>query len=291
MGDFIRQHRKAGTLAALLFIIVLLIAAKYNFRTKSDIPPTPVNEAPVQAEIINKPTGIVRAGTVESPYVVPINSGFSGRVSDLYVIEGQTVKAGQALFKLEPSAVSEIASAGKTGVPPSGQDNYENALKDYTRYQKLYEQGAIPRRQLENAAARLQAAQANGGQDARAQNGTVTLTAPMVVVAPVDGTVADLAAAAGSTLQAGQQVMTLGGGQKVEVVVQLEQKELYLVHLGTPAAIEVDGNAIKGQVASIFPLVQENTIPGFLAYIKLTNLPDGLLKPGMSVTIRIDTGI
>ncbi len=274
----------------MLIAALLIIAARQDFWIKPAGPPAAMNEPPAQAETVSKPAGIVRSGSVVRSFVVPVNSGFFGRVSEVYVQEGQAVKAGQPLFKLEASLGGGEASAQAANPrfgAPSGQDSYDNTLKEYNRLKRLYELGAIPRRQLENAAARLQQAQAS---EQAAGSVGAALSGPVTVTAPVDGIVSDLVAAAGSTVQAGQQVLALGSGETVEVVVSLEQKELYLVQLGTPVAIEAEGQTVMGQVLSIFPEVRENKISFFLAHVKLNNPPAGLLKPGMAVNVRIDTG-
>ena len=289
MGKFFQQYQKPIAVAALVLIGSLLAAAKYNvfpFQAKPGISQAPVNNAAiVQASTANMPAGIVRTGTVESSIVVPINSEYTGRVSEMLVKEGQAVKAGQPLFKLEPSSVGND-SAG-TAVPR--QDSYTTALNEYNRLQKLYELGAIPRRQLENAAARLQEAK-DSSNNPSTSGVLLVLRGPATIKAPVDGIVTSLAASSGNTVQAGQQVMALGSGQTLEIVVPLEQNDLYLVHLGTPVAVEAAGQTVMGQVSSIFPEVQENKVSIFQAHIKLANAPADLLKAGMSVKVRIDTG-
>ena len=91
-------------------------------------------------------------------------------------------------------------------------------------------------------------------------------------------------------MQVGHQFMGLGSGQAVEVVVPLEQKELYQVQLGDAAAIEAADRTIMGRVAGIFPEVRDNQVVSFQAQIKLIDLPAGLLKPGMMVKVSIGTG-
>lgn len=273
MVDYIKRHRKLSIFAML--IIVLAAAAKYDFSVKPGITPVPANDVTVPVET-NKPTGIIRAGSVESSSGITINSQFSGRVSEIYVAQGQAVKAGQPLFKLEV--------VYNTGITSLSGDSYENALKEYNRLQKLYELGAIPRRQVETAAARLQTAQQSSTRGPNTPKGPITVTAP------VDSIVTRLAVASGDAVENGQQVMVLGGSQAVEVVVPLEQKELNLVGLGTPATIAVAGHTIKGKVSSIFPEAQESNVPSFRAHIMIIDPPDGLLKTGISVNVQIDTG-
>jgi len=307
VGKMIQKYRTPIALTALLLLVALTLAASYNLFpvtlwTQQIIHRTPVKVTAVSVNTINKPLRMARTGSSGHSASVPINTEFSGRLSELYVIEGQSVKTGQPLFKLEATSVSPggdepshlVAANQKAGVSQQRQNNYDNALEEVNRYQKLYEQGAIPRRQLENAQARLQQAQANlaNGQNAL-PSGKSTATAvngSATIKAPIDGIVTGLSITPGQTVQNGQQLMALGSGQEVEIVVHLEQNDLYLVHLGTPATIEVSNQTIIGQVSSIYPEVEANQISSFLAHIKLTNNPDGLLKPGMSANVRIDTG-
>lgn len=309
MGKMTQQYRPAAIIITVFLLSVALVLA-----ARSDlfpftlwfqhIPRTPVNVTAVPIGTINKPIRIDRPGFIENSTSIPLHTEFSGRVSEIYVTEGQAVKAGQPLLKLQgssgPSGDSGPSTATgenqKAGVSQQVQDNYDNALKDVKRYQKLYEQGAIPRRQLEDAMVRLQQAQAslNNGQNAMSSTNTNAITTTLhgsaTITAPIDGIVTGLSIAPGKTVQAGQQLMALGSGQEIEIVVHLDQNDLYLVDLGTTATAEVSNQTIMGQVSSIYPEVKDDKISSFLAHIKLTNNQDDLLKPGMPVNVRIDTG-
>lgn len=300
------QYRTTLGLAAILLIVALMLAARYGLLpitpwTQYIVPRTPVNVTAVPIGTMNKPIPIVGAGAIESPTSVPITAEFSGQISEVYVTEGQSIKVGQPLFKLlgssEPSTVSEITlpTNQNAGTNPQAQANYDNALKEANRDQQLYEKGAIPRRQAENSAARLQALQASlANQEAvpspktrttttRSSNGSTTISAP------ANGIVTGLSATVDKSVQAGQQLMVLDSGE-VQVVIAIEQNDLYLVHLGTPATIEVSGQALLGQVVSIYPELGINNLPTFRTHIKVTNDTGGLLKIGMSVNVRINTG-
>ena len=50
--------------------------------------------------------------------------------------------------------------------------------------------------------------------------------------------------------------MVLDSGE-VQVVIPIEQQDLYVVQLGTPATIEVSGQTMLGQVVSIYPEIGE----------------------------------
>jgi len=302
--NFLRYRTSLG-LAASLLLVALMLAARYGLLpatpwTQYIIPRTPVNVTAMPIGTMNKPIPIVRTGSIQSPTSVPIATEFSGQISEVYVTEGQPVKAGQPLVKLlgsaEPSTKSEIIVSNQSvGTNSQAQTNYDNALKEYNRDQQLYEKGAIPRRKVENDAARLQVLKESlaGNQETTHSSITGTTTATSggfaTISAPINGIVTGLSAVIDKAVQTGQQLMVLDSGE-VQVVIAIEQNDLYLVHLGTPATIEVSGQALLGQVVTIYPELGINNIPAFRTHIKVTNDTGGLLKTGMSVTVHINTG-
>jgi len=303
MKKFFLQYSTTVGLTAILLLVILMLAARYGLLpltpwTQYFAAQTPVNVTVVPIGTMNKSVPIVGTGSIESPTSVPITSEFSGRISEVYVAEGQAVKAGQPLVKLfgsaEPSTGSAINPPANQnpGKSPQAQTNYDNALKEYNRDQKLYEQGAIPRRQVDNSAARLQALQESvtNAQDTVHSPPTTAMSNGFATIsASINGTVTSLSAAVEKAVQTGQQLMVLDSGE-VQVVIPIEQNDLYLVHLGTPATIEVSGQTMLGQVVSIYPELGINNIPSFRTHIKVTNDTGGLLKIGMSVTVHINTG-
>lgn len=300
MGNFI-QRRATITLAVFFILAALAFAARGSLlplppwsRNMPAKAPVPVAAVPVNT--VNKPVRLVREGFAGNAAAVPVNTDYTGRVSELYITEGQPVKAGQPLLKLEATDGQSPGTATTNPPAEAGQhlqDNYDNALKKFTSYQKLYEQGAVPRRDLENAAAALQEARKDldsSRNGAFAGAAAAMLSGSVTVKASIDGIVTGLSAALGKTVQAGQQLMALGSGREINVVLRLEQNDLYLIHLGAAVRIEAPGKTVAGQVFSIYPAVEEQQIAAFLAHVKLADQPEALLEPGMAVTARIDTG-
>lgn len=306
MRKLTKQDRSIIAFIGLLFAIALLLSAKYNLlpvalgpQNQTSKPPIEITAVPLGT--INKPIQIIRAGSIENATLLPIKTESSGQLSEIYVTQGQAVKAGQPLLKIQLSTGSSVKQTAETSVTaaasPVAQIDYDNALKEFNHYQKLFEIGAIPRRQLDAAADRLQDAKDrlnNASEPATmpSANGTIysAANASATINAPVDGIITALTTALGNTVQPGQQLLSIGSGQSVEVVVPLAQNDLYLIHLGTPVAIEVSQQTIKGQVSRIDPQIEANQVSSFLAHIKLADNPADLLKSGMSVNIHIDTG-
>lgn len=292
-------------LAAMLLMGALTIAIRSELVPASVwrnymVSRTPINVNAVTVSTINKPIILARTGSVESSTTIPVNTEFSGYISEIFVTEGQPVKAGQPLLKLQQTSGSirdsnsESTANQETQAAQSSQDNYNRALQEFNRYQKLYELGGISRVQLENAKSRLQLAQEGlAGSQSSAPSTTATTiksNGAATIEAPIDGTVTGLIASSGKMMQAGQQLMALGSGQELEIVIRVEQPDLYLVNLGILATLEVANQTITGQVSHIYPAVETNKISAFMVHIKPLNKLDGALKPGMPANVRIDTG-
>lgn len=288
----IRQFPKSMMVITALLLAGLLVGGISFFLQRK---PVSVTVTPVST--VNKPLHIQRSGSVVQATMVPVYSPGAGHVSDVYVTAGQVVKAGQPLVKLEitgggdETIVAPDTPAEETS--SAAKDLYEKALKEYNRYQKLYEQGAIPRKQLEAAEVHLQAAEAGiqsqQGVAAPVRTSTV-VKGPVTIQASIDGTIAGSVVATGSEIQTGQELMALGSGQDVEIVVPLEQRELYFIQLGSQAVIEIEGQQLAGQVSGIYPEVKDKQITSFMAHIKLIQLPGNMLTPGKLVTVDITTG-
>ncbi len=290
MQGSIQQYRKLIIGITVLVLAGCLISAiHFTQQRMNQRTPVTVTAAPVST--VNKPLFIERKGSAVYATKVPVYSEGTGQVTEVYVQAGQAVKAGEPLMKLELSGDGAAAAPGSQVADTTvSKEIYENALKEYNRYQKLYEIGGIARKQLEAAEARLQAAQAGiESQQGSPIAGTVA-SGPVTVQAPIDGIITGSVAVAGSAISSGQELMALGSGQDVEVVLPLEQSELYIVQLGAQAVIQAGEQQLAGQVASIYPEVKDKQIAAFMAQLKLLQSPGNSLTPGTAASVRIATG-
>jgi len=308
MKKFFFQYRAVLSLVALLLLVSLVLGVHYDLIplplwVERIVPRMTVNVTAAPISTISKPVQIIRTGSIENPKSASVYTEFSGQITEIYVTEGQSVTANQPLFKILHSSEPEgnkkpdtAAMSQDHETNPQAQINYDNLLTEYNRLQKLYEQGAIPRRQVEAAANRLQAAKDNltdeGSTPTSQSSESTTIPASSssttTINAATSGKVLGLSASLGKTVETGQQLMFLDVGE-LQATIRVEQKDLYSLHPGTPATIEVSEQYVLAQVASIYPEVGENNIPSFRVQINIPNNTGGLLKTGMSVNVRINT--
>jgi HlyD family secretion protein len=124
----------------------------------------------------NQNPGVIylMAGKVESSEQADISSKITAKVAEIYVDVGSAVKKGDPIIKLDSNDLEAQVAQARAGVSiaqanlakivsgarpeeisqaqaafDSAKANYQNAKNTYTRYQQLFEVGAISRAQLE----------------------------------------------------------------------------------------------------------------------------------------------
>jgi len=165
-------------------------------------------------------------------------------------------------------------------------------------------------RTIETYTARIQEAQAQIEQaQAQARRAQVDLDATLLR-ASINGRVGDKTVRIGEYIQPGDRLMTLVPVHDVYLVANFKETQIGHMRIGQPASIAVDaldGHEIHGSVESFSPgtgaqfaLIPPNNATGnFTKIVQRVpvrirlHTPDnlrGLLVPGLSVTVDIDTG-
>ncbi|HET7084758.1 MAG TPA: efflux RND transporter periplasmic adaptor subunit [Rhizomicrobium sp.] len=208
-----------------------------------------------------------------SGYVVPrrkatLSAKISGKVAELNFEEGQKVKAGDVVARLDDSNY-QAALRQAEALLIQAKAGYDNATRYYTRYQALQAQGAIATDQVENQrilydTARTQydvaKAQVNAAESAlrdtvvRAPfSGVVT-----VRVAQVGEVVAPQASGGGDTRTG---ILTIVDMDSLEVLVDVSENYIERVQVGGEGVIHLDAFPdwdIPGSVIAIIPTADQS---------------------------------
>ena len=225
----------------------------------------------------SRPAGdLLLSGTIEARDA-DVGSLVGGRVAQVHVDEGASVRGGQPIVTLEPDLLdrqireqearvgSARASLTKALNGPRREETerarveWQNAEKERVRQEALLRQGLAPQQQYDNAssAARVarqsyeELARGNRPEDiaaARAglaeQEGQLAYLQrqreELVVRAPADGVVATMDLRPGDLVAANQPVATLLEPGEIWVRVYVPEPRLGLVKLNEPAEVSVD---------------------------------------------------
>lgn len=193
------------------------------------------------------------SGTVVSANQVQVASRLMGYIRDLRVKEGQTVRAGELLFQVDPTDIQGQIAQARAALAQA-QANLANAKADYERFGNLYKEQAIPRQQWDQIQLRYQVAQQ---QVAAAQAGYDTAGAQMryaSVTSPISGVVVQKMANPGDLAAPGRPVLVIEGQGKLQVVTQVPGEVFRAIKTGDEVPIYAGGKTVQGTVAEIVPV-------------------------------------
>ncbi|MEZ4446220.1 MAG: efflux RND transporter periplasmic adaptor subunit [Polyangiaceae bacterium] len=241
--------------------------------------------SPVRVEAVRVERGTITQeafgrGTIESEREAAVGFDLVGRLSEVLVDEGARVSLGQELARLETDQAQADLRAAQTGIGAAraslqrlaAEEDRARALvataeREDTRNQSLFDAGALPGQQRDEASDRLRVARADldrvlaqrseatRGIDV-ARGGAEQRRVAMVratLLAPFDGLVTRRLREPGDTVTIGSTVLRIVDTNRVYVNAAVDETMLPQLALDQPAAISFPGTkeAVTGRVSSI----------------------------------------
>jgi len=256
-----RTNGRAALAAAAL--LVLAACGKESDAAQEKAPEgitlTPDAVAMVQVQEIR--TGPQLSGTLSAEREAQVRAQVGGQVLEVYADQGQAVRSGQPLARIDASGLTDAASSAATQVR-SAELSVEVAQRNYERARTLNQAGAMSDRDLETARTQLAQAQAGvaGARSTRAsaskQLGNTT------VRAPITGVVAMRPVSAGDIVQPGAQLFTVVDPHSMRLEANVPADQLGQLHIGSVVRFTVNGypgRTFTGTVQRISPAADPAT--------------------------------
>ncbi|SHL86592.1 efflux RND transporter periplasmic adaptor subunit [Flavobacterium xinjiangense] len=211
-------------------------------------------------------------GKIQPEIEVKISSMVSGEIISLSVKEGQVVKKGDLLVKINPDLYTSglnrtVANLSGTKAGLSQADaSFKEAKSSYDRNKTLFEKGIISKSDWDKAVASFEVAKATkqtayyNVQSASASvNEARDNLGRTVIYAPADGTISMLNVELGERVlgtqqMAGTEIMRVANLNNMEVEVDVNENDIVKIKVGDEAKVEVDAylkKQFKGIVTSI----------------------------------------
>ncbi len=305
-----KKKRNIFIVAGVVLLLVIFVVA--NMSREGG------NVSSVQTEKVKKgeiTSEVTATGAVEARTTVKISADVSAKIIDLPVREGDEVKAGAVLVRLDPTryeaAVSqaEAAVASARASEKRAEASLIEARQNFERAKKLFAAQLISEEQHIQAETSFQVAQANyeSSQFLTKQQIAVLeqerdILRKTLITSPIDGTIVALNAEVGEIVMIGTMnnpgtvIMTVADLSTIEVEVEVDETDVAKLHLGQPARIAVDAfpdTTFTGEVSEIGNAAQSSgsslsdRVTNFLVKILLTDDVPGI-KPGMTATADIE---
>ena len=211
-------------------------------------------------------------GKIQPEIEVKISPEVSGEIILLNVKEGQVVKKGDLLVKINPDlytssynrSVSNL-SGSKAGLSQS-EASFREAKASYERNKTLYDKGVISKSDWDKAIASFEVAKAtkqNAYYTVQSASASVNEAKDNLgrttIYAPADGTISVLNVELGERVlgtqqMAGTELLRVANLNNMEVEVDVNENDIVKIKIGDEANVEVDAylkKKFKGIVTSI----------------------------------------
>ncbi len=220
---------------------------------------------------------------------VKVSSLVPGRIAEMLVTEGDSVRQGQPLARIEDRPLRDQIQQAEAAVAQA-RASLENARLSLQRNENLFQRGIAAGKELEDARTQVRVTEAALRQGEAALATARLQLSRAEIRSPLDGTVVKRFLSAGeqvdgSPAQALVEVANLG---EVELFASVPAAYLHDVHPGQKLPISSDafpGTTLTGRIVAISPAVDPATNVG-LVRIRIVNQAR-LLRLGMFLSVRV----
>jgi len=282
-----------GLTAAILAAGVAACGGKSNKEAAAENVPTATLGASdlataVQTTLVE---GVPLSGPLEPKAIVVVGAPIAEQLAEVFVNEGDAVHQGQPLVRFRDDVLRAASQSAQADLS-AAQMQVRVAVAESTRADALFGEGAIAKRDHDNAMLAVESARSRlalaRSQAASAADRLETAT----VKATIDGVVSERNAQAGDRVDFGKPVLTIVNNSVLQLEASVEARWLSELHVGTPVALTVASipDTIMGRVSRINPVADPATRQVRL-YVDIPNgrgrLVGGLYASGRAVVHQV----
>jgi membrane fusion protein (multidrug efflux system) len=216
---------------------------------------------------VNRFSSVATDDAFVEAYRATISSKVIGRIAALTGDEGDTVRQGDTLVRLDDADLRAQLAKAEASVRLITRSiqissvNKAKALDDYNRIEKQFKSQIVSQEQFSHAESARKLAEAQIDRDeaqiATAQADLAIVKAQlanMVIAAPFSGIIAKRWVLAQDVVSPGQAVFSMFDNKHVWITANYEETKLRSIHPGLPVQVTIDafpGAILSGRVESI----------------------------------------
>jgi membrane fusion protein, multidrug efflux system len=248
----------AGVIAVVLVFIVQSRRSRQGREDVSAAAPAAVRVGPEDVSTVKREKiaeGPALSGTITARNEAAVRAEIQGQVTSVSAEEGQAVRRGAPLARIDPGALGTQSRAARSGVT-TARNALATAQRQAARQEELARQGIVSKQDLDlarqnvsNARGQLAEAQA-AASDAAEQLGR------SVVTAPLGGVVSQRDVSPGDVVQPGAPLFTIVDNGTMQLEASVPAEDLRALHVGMPVTFTVqglEGRTFGGRISRINP--------------------------------------
>jgi RND family efflux transporter MFP subunit len=243
----------------------------------------------VKAQTRELAQGLPISGTLKAFDSAVVKARAAGELQGLTVREGDPVKAGQVLARVDATEyLARVRQAQQQADAAKAQ--IDIAQRQWENNKALVDQGFISKTALDTSLNNLRAAQATHQAALAAVAMTRKTLDDTVLRAPISGIVAQRLAQPGERVAVDGHVVEIVDLSRLELEASLSGADSVAVRVGQDALLQVEGTErpVRAKVARINPSAQpgSRTVLAYLAIQDPTGLRQGLFARGTLATAQ-----
>ena len=299
-------------LTVILFIVGAIATIPFVLRTYFGADLKEVDVAVVSQRTISP--SILASGFLAHEEEVMLSSEVIGKVAELMIEEGDSVKTGDLVLQVDDKNYLAGLEQSEAAVRINKIDierqevRAKNLERQYERSKSLYEEGLIGEQEYESLLNQLDLARIDflSSKESLAQaeaqlDQVLDNLSKTQIISPIDGVVTSLdikvgeTAIASSTNIPGSSLMTIANPESIYTEVLVDEADIANIEVGQRAeivAIAYPDHPMQGIVrfiANTAKIATGRTGLSFVVKIDITNPGDVVLRPGMSCRAEIFT--
>jgi RND family efflux transporter MFP subunit len=292
---------------ALSGMMLAVSAAMMTGCHGSDAATPPVNQT-MQARVVESrqleaPVNVRSTGTIHARESAVISAQVMGRIQQVLVREGDSVRAGQTLVVLDDAALHSSVAQAQAGVAAArnqqaaAEADAKLAASTLSRYRQLQAEKSVSPQEMdevkgraEAAAARLEAMRAQADAVRAQESGARTMLGYTRLVAPFAGVVTARMADTGTMAAPGVPLLQIDQTGALQLQTTVDESAIGAIHKGMKVEVAISGAslAIAGTVAEINASA-DMASRGFTVKIDLPS--SSSLRAGMYGTAEFPNGV
>lgn len=237
------------------------------------------------------------SGTINPTTETSVGTQVSGKIQEILVDYNSIVKEGDLMAVIDPSTYESTVVQQEANLLKV-ESEYNNQLRNYERYKKLYQQELVAKSELDDAeTAYLQAKAQVVQAQATLDKAKIDLGYTQII-SPVNGIVISKEVELGQTVAASFNTPTLFSVAedltKMQIEVNISEADISKIAEGQDVDFTVDAyptTTFKGKVIQVrnSPITTSNVV----TYTVVVSVDNGelKLKPGMTANASIITAV
>lgn len=257
--------RETGTLStgrsvqactvAVLSMCVLLLAACTDGSISSRSVATPVAAEVAVVRQARLPVTNDVTGSVVSDGRIDVASRVTGFIRQLDVREGQAVKRGELLVRIDAADIDAAIMQARAGVQ-AAREAWQDAQHDVNQNAQLVPAGAISADALRKSRVREETTRATLEQAQSALAAAQAQRNYVAITSPVDGVVVSVARRSGEMATPGAPLMTVESREVLLFKAFVPERSLAAIKSGDSIPVRIDAlgdERFKGRVRGVVP--------------------------------------